>query len=120
MNYLTNLLKKTLGLKDDDMERKLQDAAFKGNKNTVEALLNGGADPNKEVDEGWTPLLCAVFEGHQDVVQMLLDKGAVPNKQDKYGTTPLLLASQHDNICMALAIRRVFQNQEEWSAHWRT
>jgi ankyrin repeat protein len=54
-----------------DMMSPLQDAAFWGELETVNLLLEGGADPNF-APTGTTALSIAAKEGHQDVVDTLL------------------------------------------------
>ena len=46
---------------------------------TVEILLNKGANPNIQANNGWTALICASQNSHHLVVELLLEKGADPN-----------------------------------------
>ena len=53
---------------------------------TVELLLNNGADVNRaDSEEGWTALMFAAAEGHQPVVEILLRHGADPAITDRDG-----------------------------------
>ena len=66
-----------------------------GHKDVVKMLLDGGAQPDKEDDEGRTPLHWAVSRSlrfREKMVQLLLERGADPRKADKWGMTPLQLA----------------------------
>ena len=69
-----------------------------GHKDVVKMLLDGGAQPDKEDDEGRTPLHWAVLKSSwrfcKEMVQLLLERGADPNKEDKRGMTPLQLDSE--------------------------
>ncbi|HEY7791778.1 MAG TPA: ankyrin repeat domain-containing protein, partial [Vicinamibacterales bacterium] len=68
-------------------------AARQGNTQTVQALLDGGAEIN-QVDAGQhtSPLLVAVMNGHFDLAEQLLAKGADPNLAQDNGVTPLYAA----------------------------
>src|SRR5687767_9522842 len=50
----------------------LSAAAGRGDLKVVEVLLQGGADINAEVRDGWTPLLIALQQDRDKVVQTLL------------------------------------------------
>jgi ankyrin repeat protein len=69
-------------------------AAREGHLETVDALLEGGADPN-QVSEGskTSPLLIATMNGRFDLAKRLLDRGASPNlASEPAGVTPLYAA----------------------------
>jgi len=51
-------------------------AAREGNKEAVKFLLDHGADPNAENEQGDTPLALAEKQGHAEVVAMLKAHGA--------------------------------------------
>jgi uncharacterized protein len=55
----------------------------------MKRLIDTGADPNDQDDNGWTPLHFAAQESSLDAVRLLLDAGANPGIQDRYGNTPL-------------------------------
>jgi hypothetical protein len=75
-------------------------AAKNGNAETVQALIDVGADVNCRCDNkrGHMPLMYAVWSGSAQTVKYLLEAGADPNLQDSVGWTPLHAAAQRDNI----------------------
>lgn len=54
----------------------LHRAAFRGDVETVRALLDGGADADPRARDGWTPLMSACLEGRAAVARLLRDRGA--------------------------------------------
>ena len=46
----------------------------------MRALIEAGADVNKAMDDGATPLYVAAQEGHEAVVRALIEAGADVNK----------------------------------------
>lgn len=64
-------------------------AAREGCLACVDALLDGGANPNLPDPENATPMLVAATNYHFDIVKRLLERGANPNKWDWRGRTPL-------------------------------
>ena len=70
-------------------------AVSSGDRATVIALLNQGADVNEMGRSDFTPLHWAAYYGKDEMAKLLLDKGAKPNVQaGKYGT-PLTMAAQY-------------------------
>jgi ankyrin repeat protein len=55
----------------------------------MKRLIDAGADPNAQDDNGWTPLHIAAQESSLDAVRLLLDAGANPNVRNSGGQTPL-------------------------------
>ena len=53
-------------------------AAYHGHPQTVAALLERGAGPDRPNDRGQTPLAGAVFKGERTVIEALLHGGADP------------------------------------------
>ncbi|VDI43364.1 Hypothetical predicted protein, partial [Mytilus galloprovincialis] len=64
-------------------------ACHGGHLQTVEVLLEKGANINKSNSQGETPLYTACFEGHNSLVNRLIDKKAEINKQNKFSSTCL-------------------------------
>lgn len=58
-------------------------------------LLNAGADPNYQDEDGETPLFVAASLAHPTNVRILLDAGADPTLRDKKGRTALDVAGQY-------------------------
>ena len=53
-----------------------------GNYDIIEALLKKGADPNKFVDGGWSPIEAVFVKGHSnrlEIAKLLIEYGADPN-----------------------------------------
>jgi ankyrin repeat protein len=65
-------------------------AARQGNMESVQALVEGGADVNQvSPADNASPLLIATVNGHFDIGMYLLEKGADPNIASDAGATPL-------------------------------
>lgn len=54
-------------------------------KETVQFLLNLGANPNLSTDNGVSPLMIASFRGNLDVINLLISHGSDINAVDKHG-----------------------------------
>ena len=68
-------------------------AASRGEKDSVQLLLNHGADVDKADRNGHTALITAAWEGHEETVRLLLDNGAKVNIHDTDGETALFSAA---------------------------
>lgn len=68
-----------------------------GDLSLVNRLLDTGADPNTDTEEGKTPLIFASERGYTDIVKLLLSKGkANPNTTStSTGNTALIFACRH-------------------------
>lgn len=55
----------------------LHQACALGHNDLVQNLLKSGADPNKEIKNGVTPLTLAVRRGHLEIMEQLLKAGAM-------------------------------------------
>ncbi|KAA0153563.1 hypothetical protein FNF29_02952 [Cafeteria roenbergensis] len=69
-------------------------AAERGHKDTVELLLDRGADIEVKDRYGSTALVLAAERGHKDTVELLLDRGADIEVKDRYGSTALMFAAE--------------------------
>ena len=65
-----------------------------GHLDVARLLIEAGADIDKAVDGGYTPLYIASQEGHLEVVKTLLDSGADATLATKDGVTPLKAAKK--------------------------
>jgi ankyrin repeat protein len=59
---------------------------------TVQFLVDHGADVNGVGQFGWTPLHAAAYQGLNDVIDYLVAKGGQLNVMDEFGQTPLSIA----------------------------
>ncbi len=73
-------------------------AARQGDLESVQVLLDAGADVNQTTEYGWTPLLAAVHNRYYRLAMLLLERGADPNVANRGGWTPLYLAADNRNI----------------------
>jgi len=68
-------------------------ATREGHMESVQALLNAGADINQvSAGDKTSPLLIATINGHFDLARFLLDKGADPKAASENNATPLYAA----------------------------
>jgi ankyrin repeat protein len=65
---------------------------------TIQVLLDAGADVNQTSGYGWTPLLVATQNRFYQLGKYLIEKGANPALANKGGWTPLYLATDNRNI----------------------
>lgn len=90
---LTTSDPKLLEAKNGQGQTALHLAAQMGDLVAVRLLVEAGADPNGEGEEGCTPLGVAILERHPVAAQLLLTLGADPSKKNSDGDTPLHLAA---------------------------
>ena len=86
----------------------LYDAAFAGEGERVQRLLENGIHPREY--KGFnkkSPLHAAAGKGHTEIVQMLIKAGACVEVQDAFGATPLHLASIHGHLAVVKALFQV-------------
>ncbi len=76
-------------------DSRVADAAMKGDKETVRALLKGGGDVNAAQGDGMTALHWAALKDDADLAQMLVYAGANVKATTRLGGyTPLILAAR--------------------------
>ena len=82
----------------------LHSAAYNGDLEMVQVLLDYGLDVNSQSDEGSTPLYLRSWGAFNDpdlrVIRFLIDHGADPNLRRHDGESPLHRASEHGRIEM--------------------
>lgn len=87
-----------------DSSRALLDAAARGDRARVSALLGAGADPEARDAEGRSALLLAVGSGQVGAVRALLKGGAAPSAATRSGWTPLHGAAEAGALDIARAL----------------
>lgn len=76
-----------------DGDTLLMEAIRQGKKSSVEALLEGGADPNRANARGETPVHAAAFARDPDVLRAVLAHGGDADVRNPHtGATPLMQA----------------------------
>ena len=81
-------------------------AATKGYLDTVQLLVNSGANLNHRSPKGRNLIIETAYKGHTAVVEYLLRKKMSPNSIDYEGVTPLIFASQSGHLEMAKLLWR--------------
>lgn len=81
------------GFAVEALDEELFLASFKGELQTVESLIERGADVHVGTKRGVTPLHVSAEEGHTEVVKVLIKKGAKVDARTERGSTPLERAS---------------------------
>ncbi|XP_042323540.1 ankyrin repeat domain-containing protein 54 [Sceloporus undulatus] len=92
--------------KESHALKRLRDAANSNDLETVQQLLEDGADPCAADDKGRTALHFASCNGNDHIVQLLLDHGADPNQRDGLGNTPLHLAACTNHVPVITTLLR--------------
>lgn len=74
-------------------------AISKGQAASVQALLEGGADPNRVGPRGETPVHAAAFSGRPELLELVLAHGGDPDARNpETGATPLVQALLSPNL----------------------
>eukprot|EP01100_Stratorugosa_tubuloviscum_P007291 TRINITY_DN304_c0_g3_i3.p1 TRINITY_DN304_c0_g3~~TRINITY_DN304_c0_g3_i3.p1 ORF type:complete len:1454 (+),score=867.69 TRINITY_DN304_c0_g3_i3:46-4407(+) len=85
----------------------LHKAAFNGDTEIVQMLLDSGADFTLQDKEGGTPLHKAAYKGNTAALKLLLDRGAPLDKRDVRQCTPLFNAAYNGHVrCVELFLER--------------
>ena len=71
-------------------------AAYRGNTNIINMLLENGADINYTTDFGMTALMMAASFNQFEAAKVLLENNADTSVTDEYGRTALDLAKLED------------------------
>jgi ankyrin repeat protein len=82
-------------------ETPLHAAAYHGDLEIIQVLLECGVDVNAKREGAYTPLGHVVNAGHHNearIARLLIAHGADPNARDWYGSTPLHRASERGSI----------------------
>lgn len=88
----------------------LLQAVQKGDMETVQSLVERGADVNLIGDDGQTPLLEAARNGYTEIASYLIDHRARPYIVDKQGRTALGIARINGHTDTAEMIQRKMQH----------
>ena len=92
--------RETAGPGDAGHEATLADAARRGDRETVRALLAEGADPNAAQGDGATALHWAAYRDDAEAVAGLIRAGADVRRANRYAVTPLALAARNGNAAI--------------------
>jgi ankyrin repeat protein len=87
-------------------ESRLVGAAKNGDAQTVQALLQQGADVNGSAPDGTTPLHWAAHRDDLKTADLLIDAGADVKVPNRFGVTPLTLACERGNAAMVERLLR--------------
>jgi ankyrin repeat protein len=74
----------------------LHSAAASGACQVVALLLESGADPNAQQQDGWTALQSAAKHGNLEMLEILLQNGADPDQQAENGESAIAMACNEE------------------------
>jgi len=101
-HFLPQVTQPSIGHREDtngsDERTTLHSASEVGDIETVQALLDSGADVNKQDAIHWTPVFYVLQGGMLAVAKLLIKHGAGVNSQDRTGQAPLHMASQEEHL----------------------
>jgi ankyrin repeat protein len=80
------------------------DAAARGDRAAVQALIAKKADVNAPQSDGATALHWAVYRGNRELAAVLMRAGANPKAANREGVTPMWLASVNGDAAMVAAL----------------
>lgn len=97
--FVKELLQKGVPITDDP--ELLHRAAYRGDKEIVEILINAGCDPNLQDKVFNTPLCYAASEGYMHIIELLISAGADVNLRRNNKSGPLHKAVIYNRITSA-------------------
>lgn len=89
----------------------------------IQRLLSWGADPNMDMNGGWTPLgFCAFAAGEASptLAALFLEAGADPNRMCRNGHRPLTAGVEFDDLNFCVALMRAGADPEARTKGGRT
>ncbi|CAH1436932.1 unnamed protein product [Lactuca virosa] len=104
MKDMVRDIKTHIGFQDAQLSLRVNISVYNGDLFELKSLIRAGADPNKKLFDGRSPLHLAVSKGHEDIVVFLIQEGVDVDISDNFGNTPLLEAVKrgYDNIASLL------------------
>jgi uncharacterized protein len=96
------------------------DAAMKGDKAAVQALIKQKADVNLPQADGATAIQWAAYRNELDIADLLIAAGADVKKPNHDGATPLRLASTNGNAPMIQKLLKAGADVNETSPNGET
>lgn len=99
-NYFSKMIPDEAKTRESIKTDPVHQALIQGEILKMKHLLDEGADPNKTIIRGHTPLITASRMGRPKIVLLLLQSGADPKHQDDLGWTPLhhAILEEHSNL----------------------
>ncbi len=82
----------------------LSAASRYGDITLMKALLDRGAQPDKQQNGGDTPLMAAASYHHEDAAELLISRGANVNLRNRAGRTALMIAAIHGDARIAATL----------------
>ncbi|XP_054887545.1 BRCA1-associated RING domain protein 1 isoform X2 [Poeciliopsis prolifica] len=98
-------------------ETPLHLAAIKGDVDSVQELLDQGADPNLKDNAGWTPLHEACNLGHLAAVKVLVARGALLNTPGYENDSPLHDAVRNGHAAIVKLLLQLGASQNVLNLH---
>jgi uncharacterized protein len=96
------------------------DAAMRGDKTAVAALIKQGADVNAPQSDGATALHWAAYRGDKGLADVLIASGAKAGVANREGSTPLNLACINGDAAMVAALLKAGADPNEYLPQGRT
>ncbi|MGH9764818.1 MAG: ankyrin repeat domain-containing protein [Blastocatellia bacterium] len=88
-------------------EMALIEAVKSGDRESVEQIINNGADVNQGDEQGWTPLNFAAGKGNLPLVKLLVEKGADIFKVGRDQRTPYMIALAAGRVSVVKYLREM-------------